>query len=155
MPRYAKKTSVPVERSHAELKKVLAAYGGDEIVIVDSQRRGKSMVQFLYHELPIRLVVDMPARSEKRFHEKADGSRYSETQGTNSWKQACRQQWRILVLLIKAKLEAIDAKVLKAEEAFLPWLLLPNGKTVIEEVTPRLDKLLDSGELPKLLMEGG
>ena len=37
------------------------------------------------------------------------------------WEQACRQRWRALALVIKAKLEAIDAEISTFEEEFLPF----------------------------------
>lgn len=155
MARYAKATSVPVSRSQDELKRTLERYGADEVVVVDSQRRGKGMVQFIYHDLPIRVVVDTPKRSETRFHEKADGSRYSESQGTNSWKLACRQMWRVLVLLVKAQLESVEQRVLKPEEAFYANLLLPGGKTLVERDREQLKHYVDHGQPPRGLLEMG
>lgn len=48
------------------------------------------------------------------------------------WEQACRQKWRALALLVKAKLEAVDAKISSVEEAFFADIVMPDGRTVYE-----------------------
>lgn len=154
MTRYAGQTSVPVAKSQADLKKLIEKYGGDDVVIGESRRQCKGLVQFHLHDLPLQIGVTLPSSTEKRFHERADGLKRPSGQAEKVWKQACRQQWRVLFLLVKAQLVAVEEGLFKPEEAFLPWLLLPTGQTVIEVATPRLDKILTGGELPKLLMEG-
>ena len=42
------------------------------------------------------------------------------------------------MLLVKAQLEAIECGLMKFEEAFLPWMVLKDGKTVMETMVPQL-----------------
>jgi hypothetical protein len=49
--------------------------------------------------------------------------------------QAARQKWRALLLLVKAKLGAVDAKIAAFEEAFVGDIVMPEtGRTVWESV---------------------
>lgn len=69
-----------------------------------------------------------------------------------AYEQAVRQRWRALALIIKAKLEAIEAGVSTLESEFLAQVLLPSGATVGEWLEPQLDAVYTSGEMPPLLL---
>jgi hypothetical protein len=71
-----------------------------------------------------------------------------------AYEQAVRQRWRALVLIVKAKLEAIEAGIGTIETEFLSSVMLPNGSTVGEWVAPQLIAVYGRGEMPAL-MPGG
>ena len=52
--------------------------------------------------------------------------------------QTQRTAHRLVLLKIKADLNAAQAGLAKAEEVFLPWIVDQNGMTVSEHVLPRL-----------------
>ena len=56
-----------------------------------------------------------------------------------------------LLLVIKAKLEAVEAGITSIEQEFLPNMGLPDNTTVGENVLPRLRKIITSGHLPLML----
>ena len=60
-----------------------------------------------------------------------------------------RRRWRVALLTIKAMLEAVTAKLQPFEAMFLPFLVLPAGRTVAEMLVPKLD----TDELPALLAQ--
>jgi hypothetical protein len=66
------------------------------------------------------------------------------------WERACRQRWRALGLVIKAKLESVESGIETFEKAFMPYLLLPDGKIVAEHV----EAALQNNQLPVLTFEG-
>ena len=47
----------------------------------------------------------------------------------SAWEQACRQRWRALLLIIRAKLEAAEAGISTLETEFLANIVLPDGRT--------------------------
>ncbi len=67
--------------------------------------------------------------------------------------QRGRQEHRVLGLWLKAALNAVAAKLITAEELFLPFLEGNDGKTVAELALPRLHELF-SGSATKLLGTG-
>jgi hypothetical protein len=115
MSRYARRTEVPVTRSKAELEHVLLKYGCD--AFVSGWNQENAMVQFSYQGRSVKVVVPYPKDCDEREQ---------------------RQRWRILLLLVKAQLEAVECGLMKFEEAFLPWMLLKNGATVYEVMAPEL-----------------
>ncbi len=52
-----------------------------------------------------------------------------------------RQQWRALVLVVKAKLEAIECGFTTFEDEFLATVIMKNGQTVGEYARPQLQGL--------------
>ena len=72
-----------------------------------------------------------------------------------AWEQACRQRWRALDLVVKAKLEAVESGISVFEEEFLANIVLPNGQTVKDLVIPEVEHAYLSGCAPKLFLIGG
>lgn len=69
--------------------------------------------------------------------------------------QAERQIWRLVYWWLKAQFEAADAGLVSLEEAFLPWMELPDGRTTYEAMveTGGLAKIA-SGSVPQLTAGG-
>ena len=68
-----------------------------------------------------------------------------------SVEQACRQRWRALALIVKAKLEAVEAGISSFELEFLPYPMLPNGGTVGAWALPRIALACATGQMPPML----
>jgi hypothetical protein len=56
-----------------------------------------------------------------------------------------------VLLIIKAKLEAIDAGISTFDAEFLSSIMLPSGATVGEWAEPQLDRIYATGQMPRLL----
>jgi hypothetical protein len=65
--------------------------------------------------------------------------------------QATRGRWRRLLLVIKAKLAAIDIGILSFEDAFIGETVFPDRQTVAEYMAPQIEAAYSSGQMPKLL----
>jgi hypothetical protein len=70
------------------------------------------------------------------------------------WEQACRQRWRALNLVVKAKLEAVESGIATFEDEFLAYTMLPGGATVGQWLTPQLDEVYRRGDLSSVLPLG-
>jgi len=152
---YAKETGVSVERSEAEIKRTLRRYGADDITTHSSARRRLAFVAFAYESLPVKMTIPLPdPDSEEFWHSPAGKKKRSPEQARSQWEKACRQQWRVLLLLIKAQLEAIANGVVTPQEAFMPWLLLKSGRTIYEEMGGGIQGAIESGQI-KALPWGG
>ena len=131
---YASGTSVPVERSKAELDRLLAKAGADQRMIGSDDAGGFAFCVFALDKRRVRLRVPLPKRDERRFtHDtRCTWKRRTAAQALQRWEQGCRERWRGLVLLVKAKLEAIAIGISTAEREFLADTFLPDGRTVHE-----------------------
>jgi len=77
--------------------------------------------------------------------------RFSLPLGEKLSPQQQRSRWRALLLVIKAKLEAIDIGILTLEDAFLAETMLPDRQTVAECMAPQIESAYRTGQMPPLL----
>lgn len=148
MPTYAAETSVPVEKSRMELERTLQRYKASHFMY--GTEPGRALVMFQIENRRVRFHLDLPKITDYATSP-AGRKRRSPAQQEAAWEQACRQRWRALNLVVKAKLEAVEAEIASFEEEFMAWLVLPNGTTVGETLIPDLARGLDTGEFPALM----
>ena len=159
MSTYASKTEVSAERSRAEIEAVLRRYGASAFSYGWDDAHGAAEVRFRFKDKWIRFLLAMPDRKDERFRFVKHKNRYFRTERTpeqaeKAWEQACRSAWRSLLLVVKAKLEAVEHGISTFEYEFFAWTVLPNGQTVGEALMPIVNRAIATGETPALLLEG-
>src|SRR4051794_17060435 len=97
---YAEKTTVPVERSRAELERTLTRYGATAFGYLTDPH--KAVIMFEAHGRRIRFDLPLPDRTSREFTISPTGKKRPDTAALASWEQACRQKWRALNLAVKA-----------------------------------------------------
>lgn len=150
--RYAAETTVPVERSRAEIEHTLARYGATRFAYATEQHRAQ--IVFEVNNRRVRFIVPLPDRDSRDFTIGRYGKVRKPEETFKRWEQACRQRWRALALAIKAKLEVVEAGISTFESEFLAHVVLPSGETVGEWFAPQLEATYTSGRMPPLLLEG-
>ncbi len=124
--RFAANTKVPVDRSRKHVEDLLTRYGADGFHYGWERRDdvGHAVVGFLLKERRIRIDVPMPDDAAEQ-----------------------RRLWRAMLLLIKAKLEAVERGIGTLESEFLANVVMNNGATVGQILIPRLSEAVESGRL--------
>jgi hypothetical protein len=177
MARYAEGTSVSVEKSRSEVESVLARYGASGFGYAwdrfDERACGQGLcrsnkkpiaecedahkweirlyprelvhVTFRLQERVVRLDVPMPCLLD-------EAPRGGWTKAR--LEAATRQRWRALVLVLKAKLEAVDAGISTLEQEFLANIVMKNGATIGQAMLHRLPDVVESGRLLPAAGEG-
>lgn len=148
--KYAAHTSVPVNRSRDEIEKTLMRYGADQFVY--GRDNAKVMIGFRYQRKSIKLDMCLP--DPKDFEATPKGRKRVSSIGLQEWEKACRQQWRALALIIKAKLEGIESGISTFEKEFLAFICLPDGQTVGDITIPKINKAIEQQKMPKFLLAG-
>lgn len=153
---YAKETSVSIERSRAEIEHTLERFGATGFMSGWDKETNAAMVSFRLRGRFMRFRLDLPDPQAPEFqYKKINQSVYrekrTEAQAQASWEQACRERWRALALLIKAKLAAVESGVVSLEDEFLPNVMLPDQRTVAEYMQPQVQRAYESGTMPPLL----
>lgn len=151
--RFAEKTEVPTEKSRAEIEGTLRRYGATGFL--SGWDGNKAFVAFMMEGRQVKFLMMLPDRTDKKFTHYRHGSGSQIPRkidaAHDAWEQACRQSWRALALVIKAKLEAVAAGITVFENEFLAHIVLPDGKTVAEHVRPRIAQAYQTGNMPALL----
>lgn len=150
MTKFAAETSVSTERSRAEIERTLQRYGAQQFMYGWDARQ--AVVGFKLNARTLRFVLAMPDRNAREFtHTPARRTQRSPQQQLEVWEQACRQRWRALNLVIKAKLEAVESGISTFDNEFLAQILLPNGRTVGEQIGGDIEHAYATNEMPDLL----
>lgn len=140
MRRYAERTSVPVDRSRAEIEKLLERHGASGFIF--GTTNGQALLAFEMHERRLRFLVPMPTPKKSG----ADEARV---------KAEIRRRYRALLLVLKAKLEAVASQIVAFDEEFLAHIVVEGSTTVGDRMVPQLREALATGKLPPLLGAGG
>jgi len=143
---YAESTSVPVDRSKAEIERTLQRYGAKEFA--SGWKEGRAMMQFSMMDRQIRFVLPLPLQSE--FSKSEKGRNRTPSQAQAAFEQAQRARWRALLLCIKAKLESAASGIEEFETAFLGQIVMPGGKTMEELALPQIKIAYDTGKIQPL-----
>ncbi len=150
MTRYASETSVPADRSRAEIERILERYGASGFMYGWEGRR--AIIGFRCRGLTVRFELELPDKEAAEFKRTPSRRQARTTVAAHqAWEQACRQRWRALALLVKAKLEAVTGGIATFEEEFLPHLVLPDNRRVMDHALPAMRAAIASGKVQRLL----
>lgn len=150
--RYAQDTNVTSDRSRDEIERTLQRYGATAFAY--GWDASSATVMFELLDRRVRFRLPMPDRQSNDFTRTATGRPRSQAAALTAWEQAGRQRWRALLLIIKAKLEAVTAEITTFEEEFLAHIVLPDNSTVGEWAAPQLAIAYGRNQMPALLPGG-
>src|SRR6478736_4581746 len=155
MPTYASNTDVSSDRSRSEIERTLQRYGATSFAY--GWEGDRAMVGLIIHDRRVQFVLPLPERTSAQFvYTPARRNKRSPAEQAKAYEQAVRQRWRALALVIKAKLEAVEAGIVTFEDEFAMHMLLPDGRTVAEHVIPAIEAAYLTGKVPPTLqIEGG
>lgn len=128
--RYAERTKVPVAKSQQEVRDMLKKLGADRIAVME-ERTGSSV---WFEIAPRGYVIRSP-------HAPANKA------NSDVWH---RESWRALVLLVKAKMVAIQQGITTIEREFLADTIMPDGTTLIEHAPEMIERVYAEGGPPRL-----
>jgi hypothetical protein len=155
MGKYAKDTKVPVYCSKSELEKTLIRYGATGFFSAWQDDPPVHQIGFKImdgeNERLVKIQLPLPAKDDPDFTITQYGHEREPHIAHQRWEKACRQKWRALNLVVKAKLEAIDSGISTVEREFLADVMLPDGTTVGDWARPQLEAAYNSGKMPALL----
>ena len=132
MKRFADGTKVSVESSRGEISGILAKHGCERMAW-GTEPVGDTL-QFELGDQRFRFRIMRPTADEIRKRDSGDYVYSHNVDWKTKAEQEWRRRWRAHVLLIKAKLEFIDGGDTSLEQEFMPYLLMPNGRTLGEFV---------------------
>lgn len=159
MTKFAANTSVSVSASKAEIERIVERYGATGFMSAWSAEQ--AVIAFAMEGRQVRFRLEMPRRDDAEFTSYKRGYTVVERStdaAAKLWEQACRQRWRALALVIKAKLEAVQSGISVFEDEFMANIVLPGGATVSEEIRPMIAQAYATGKVQALLpnySEGG
>ena len=150
---YARNTTVSAMRTRNEIEETLERYGADGFAY--ATQGNLATVIFAMENRRIRFVLELPDPEVFRYTNHSPPRERSQRAQQEAHDQACRQRWRALLLVIKAKLAAVTAGISTIETEFLANIVLPDNTTAGEWMLPQIDRAYRTGEMPPLLPATG
>ncbi len=152
---YAEKTSVSALKTKADIEALVQRYGADQFI--SGYRDDIAVIGFSMAGRQIKFFLPLPDKNSREYwYTPGRGQRRSDKAAYEAWEQACRSRWRALYLVIKAKLEAVEAGISTVEREFLYDIVLPDGRTAGEWLTPQIEEAYQTKQMPPMLpMLGG
>lgn len=144
---YAARTHVAADRSRAEIERILTRYGATGFIY--GWEGPRAIIAFRMHDRHVKFLLPMP--------DKADVSRTPQGRTRRggaldlAHQQEVRRRWRALTLAVKAKLEVVASGIVGFDDEFLPYIVMPDGKTVAEHVGPMIADAYATGKVKALL----
>jgi len=148
--RYAADTDVSISRSRSEIEQVLRRFGATGFVY--GWQGTSAAIMFELHDRRVKFVLPLPDGTEERFQRTPTGrTRKKQAIVEQAVEQEQRSRWRALLLALKARLQSIEDGIESFEDAFLSHVVLPNGKTIGETISPQIAQTYKTGKMPPLL----
>ena len=146
---YAAQTRVPISKTKTDIKELLAKHGamGFAYATEGNRSRWRSTCPDGGCIMLVMPSIDDYARTPRNARRTAAAQQ-------SAWEQACRQRWRALLLIIRAKLEAVESGITTLESEFLANIVLPDGGTVGQWLAPQVDEAYSTGRMPPMLGAG-
>ena len=134
--RYAEGTTVDAGKSRGEIDTYLHRRGAAEFGF--SVTPELFAIQFRIRERAVRFVISRPKGGTPQKREAEE-----------------RRLWRALLLVLKAKFEAIDSGITTFDREFLAHLVTAAGPTVGDVIAIQLERALAGEGAPLALPAGG
>lgn len=143
---YAQHTTVTVDKSQSEMRKLLLSYGASKFSVADDHDAKTVAIQFYVRQRIVRFILSLPDKSEDAFWKTTTHGRPRSAESALAlWEQACRSAWRALLLCLKAKLEAVTAGITEFDQEFLAYVVLADNQTVGERLIPQVARAYTDG----------
>jgi hypothetical protein len=136
-------TATSGERALAELQRTLAKFGCQSFGIMTDNEKGATIVQFKWNNRTISLEASWKGYANAMLKNRPWSHNMRSTK--QEYMERCGEQAKVSVCSvlrdwIKGQITAIECGVMSFEEAFMPHMLLTDGRRVIDKV--RTDNLL-------------
>jgi hypothetical protein len=146
---YAESTSVPVAKSRAEIEQLLTRHKCSKFMAGVDHDAHRATVQFQAHNRIVKFEIDLPNPNDPKYRKIKNSYMQRSAAGiAKVVEQEERTRWRALLLVIKAKLEAVESNIATFEDEFLAHVLLPNQQTVAQYIGPTVAQIYDTGRMP-------
>lgn len=149
------KETVPYERAtsgdkaRAEIGRLLQRFDAESVGFLDDYRDHKVTLQFVYRGQPVSLQAS--AKGWATLWLQANPWTGRRRYGQKEWEDRALQQGLVAINSIlrdwvKGQIMAIESGVLSFHQAFLPYMLTKDGRTVHDHIMERKHELLPAPE---------
>jgi len=154
--KYAEGTKVSIDTSLSQIRAALKKWGLVSFATAETETVYGIVFEILDREgvkRRYRMTFPLPDRAHYEQYEDRYGNviRRSEAQISALYDAELQRLYRSLRLGVQAKLVMVDDGFETIEEAFYPYTVMPNNRTVYEETAEAVNAAVSSGKMQPLL----
>ena len=139
----------PISKTKTDIEELLAQHGATGFAYATEGDR--SLVAFSMSGRRVQIMMVMPSVDD--YARKARKARRTAAAQRTAWEQVCRQRWRALLLIIRAKLKALESGITTLEsESWSTSCCLTAGRWA-SGWHRRLTKPMRRARMPPMLWE--
>lgn len=141
---FAEGTEVSAAKSKAEIEKTLKKYKATGFGYAEQNDR--AAVTFVMKGRQIRFVFDLPVYG--KYKKPYRGRSWLADASEKQVEAEVRRIWRCVAWSIKMKLDCVESGVSSFDNEFMAHIVLPDGKTVSDTITPAISEAYSTGRVP-------
>lgn len=140
-------TKVPLAQSQESIRRLIYSHNGTGVSFMSHPPREgfEALVTLGKEPYHIRVMATCNEIDELN----SVGKRRSKDTLQNLREQEVRRVWRVLFFHLKAMFDAVDSGVIAISDVIMPYIVLPDNRTISEHVVPRLKEI--SADASRLL----
>ena len=138
-------TSIEPDKTAAEIARCLSMHGAKAVLTEYDEKEG--FVVALSFQMNINdsnVAFRLPSDWRPVLQILENDNKIPKARSTKE--QAVRTAWRIVLHWVEAQMAFIESQQIKTQQAFLPYAVMKNGKTLSEQIISNPNLLLGSGE---------
>jgi len=137
---YAHKTPVEVVRTRTQIEDELRRRGATSFGYNVDDDAAEAVIAFTMRGLQVRMSLPLPSFDDDAFRYTPSGKyQRSPAEQAKTYEAEIRRRWRSLLLIVKAKLVAVDDGITTIEREFLSDVVVGDA-TVWERMRPELER---------------
>jgi hypothetical protein len=141
-------TTVTVSRSQEDIRRLIYQHQGTGVMLISRPPLEGFEAMVTIEKQPYHLRV-MATCKDVSFDR--NGMARSNSRKVRAVEQEERRVWRVLYWHLKAMFEAADSGVIDIRNVIMPYVVLKDGRTLADHVTPRLPQLMELENTERLL----
>jgi hypothetical protein len=149
---YAQDTHVSIIVSKGEIERMIRKYGAGQLYSMEDAENGRMLIGFTAHGRMVRFEIIVPKPEE--FAVSPAGRARLEGVRIQLAEKELRRRWRALLLVIKAKLEAVSSAIAIFEQEFFGYIVMPGGDSLYHLAKDSVSKSLATERPPVFNLPG-
>lgn len=153
MAAYAQGTSVSIAKTKMDIERLLSRKKATDFVC--GTPNNTAVIAFRLQGRVIRIAFPMPDLTDPTFTTPT-GRKLKETRVAKACEDESKRRWRALLLIVKAKLEAISSGISTVDAEFLANIVVNSeGETIADLAIPQIQRAYERGvNMPRMLGSG-
>lgn len=144
-------TKIDADKTAHEIGKCLSMHGAQAVLTEYNKEEGyvealSFQISLKGQKISFRLPCDWKPVLAVLEEQHAQGKLSRSHQGMPDRTQAVRTAWRIVKDWVEAQMALVETNMVTTEQVFLPYAVMPNGKTLGENIQANPRFLLGNGK---------